>query len=72
MGMIPVGGFPGFGGTAVSSKNGCGVFDPEVRLGVLEDEIGLQTGRNTLIHAIKLAKIFKAGKDALSRGEGWI
>jgi len=67
LGMIPVGGFPGLGGTAVSSKNGCGVFDPKVRLGVMEDEIGLQTGRNTLMHAIELAKIFKAGKDALNR-----
>ncbi|HAU32752.1 MAG: NADPH-dependent FMN reductase [Desulfotomaculum sp. 46_296] len=67
LGMIPVGGFPGLGGTAVSSKNGCGVFDPGVRLGVLEDETGMQTGRNTLMHAVELAKIFKAGKDALSR-----
>jgi multimeric flavodoxin WrbA len=70
LGMIPVGGFPGFGGTAVSSKNGCGVFDPGVRLGVLEDEIGLQTGRNTLMHAIELARIFKAGKETLSLREG--
>ncbi len=68
LGIIPVGGFPGLGGTSVSSKNGCGVFDPSVRLGVLEDEIGLRTGKDTLKHAIELAKIFKAGKEAISSG----
>ncbi|MEW6275120.1 MAG: flavodoxin family protein [Bacillota bacterium] len=69
LGMIPVGGIGGLGAGAVSSRGGTGMFDRENRLGVLEDEYGLETGRKTIQRAVELARIIKAGKQVLAGGE---
>lgn len=66
LGMIPVGGIGGLGAGAVSSKGGTGQFERENRLGVLDDEYGIETGKKTLRRAVLLARIIKAGKEALS------
>jgi len=66
LGMIPVGGIGGLGAGAVSSKGGTGLFERENRLGVLDDEYGIETGKKTLRRAVLLARIIKAGKEALS------
>ncbi len=67
LGMIPVGGIGGLGAGAVSSRGGAGTFAPENRLGVLEDEYGLETGRKTVRRAVELAKIIRAGQEALAK-----
>lgn len=43
------------GVSAVSSRNGDGVFDPQVRLGVNEDEAGIRTVEAQLSRALELA-----------------
>lgn len=65
LGMIPVGS-GGFGAGAVSSKGGTGRFERENRLGVLDDEYGIEAGKKALRRAVLLARIIKAGKEALS------
>ncbi len=69
MGLITIGGFPGYGGGALSSKNGTGIFDAKKRLGVLEDEYGLETGKKTAAHALELARIIKAGKEVIAQNQ---
>jgi multimeric flavodoxin WrbA len=64
LGMIPVGS-GGLGAGAVSSKGGTGRFAPEDRLGVLDDEYGIEAGKKALRRAVLLARIIKAGKEAL-------
>lgn len=67
LGMIPVGGIGGLGAGAVSSRGGTGLFERDKRLGVLDDGYGLETGKNTLRRAVELARIIKAGKEALAK-----
>lgn len=69
LGLIPIGGFPGYGGGALSSKNGTGIFNAKKRLGVLEDEYGLETGKKTAAHALELARIIKAGKEIITQNQ---
>lgn len=65
--MIPVGSGAGsqLGAVVVATKDGTGRFDPEDRLGVLNDEFGLNTVRGTVNNAVELARLIKAGKEAL-------
>jgi multimeric flavodoxin WrbA len=49
------------GGSAVSSEHGMGVFDRNIRLGVLRDEGGLASGRKIMERAVELAEIVKYG-----------
>ena len=54
-----------FGAGGVSSFGGTGKFDPKDKLGILKDEWGLNGARALARRAVELAKIIKAGKEAL-------
>ena len=62
--MIPVSvhkGISPLGASAVSSKNGSGVFDPSVRLGIEHDEDGSLSAKALMERAVGLARIIKKG-----------
>ncbi len=67
--MIPVGSGAGciFGGGANATLNGTGKFDPEYRHGVLKDDFGMNTARNTVRNVVELARLIKAGKESLQK-----
>jgi len=46
-----------FGASAYASPQGSGDFDPEVRLGIENDELGLQSARLIMRRALELAKL---------------
>ncbi len=50
------------GASAVSSRNGEGWFEKEVRLGVLNDKAGLKSGEMLIKRAIEVAKAMKGEK----------
>lgn len=45
------------GASAVSSRHGQGVFDPEVRLGVTQDQAGLNSAKAMFSRAVELAEL---------------
>jgi hypothetical protein len=45
------------GASAVSSSHGEGKFDPSVRIGILEDQAGLDSGRALLSRALELLEL---------------
>lgn len=47
------------GASAFASAQGSGEFDPAVRLGIEDDELGLQSGRLIMRRAIELARLTK-------------
>ncbi|HOO47643.1 MAG TPA: flavodoxin family protein [Deltaproteobacteria bacterium] len=47
------------GASAVSSREGTGVFDPEIRLGVENDQAGLDSAAAVMERAIELAGLIK-------------
>lgn len=47
------------GASALASANGCGDFDPSVRLGILDDEAGLESAKAIMVRALELAGIMK-------------
>jgi len=60
--MLPVGchnSISPLGASAVSSKNGHGIFEGDVRCGVMEDKAGLKSGEMLVKRAIEVAKAFK-------------
>jgi multimeric flavodoxin WrbA len=63
-GMISV----GRGGMALTSLEGRGKVTPGVRHMVLEDGLGVLTAKGAVQRAADLAKIIRAGKEALKRG----
>jgi len=54
-----------WGATGLSSEGGTGKFDPDVRLGVLNDELGLRSARTVGKRVAEVSKIIKAGKGLL-------
>ena len=53
------------GAGAVSSRDGKGKFEKEIRHIVLEDEIGVTSVKHLVDRMVELARIFKAGQNAL-------
>lgn len=61
--MLPVGchhSISPLGASAVSSRHGEGIFEKEVRLGVLEDKAGLLSGEMLVKRAVALARKMEA------------
>ena len=56
-----------FGAGGTSSFGGTGKFDPKDKLGILKDEWGLNGARALAKRCVELARIVKAGKQAISR-----
>lgn len=54
-----------FGAGGTSSFGGTGKYDPKDKLGILHDDTGLKAARALSRRAVELAKIIKAGKNAL-------
>ncbi|GAW93807.1 flavodoxin family protein [Calderihabitans maritimus] len=54
-----------YGAGAFSSIGGTSKFDPKDKLQVLKDEWGLKQGRDIVLRVIEVARIVKAGKEAL-------
>ena len=65
--MIPVGSGAGsiLGGVACATEGGTGRFDPTDRHGVLGDEFGMKTVQGTVRNVVEMARLVKAGKEAL-------
>ncbi|QTA91267.1 flavodoxin family protein [Desulfonema magnum] len=64
--MIPVSvhkGISTLGASAVASKNGAGVFDPSVRLGIEEDAPGLDSANQIMKRAVELVKLIKKNEE---------
>lgn len=63
--MLPVGchhSISPLGASAVSSRNGEGLFERDVRCGVMEDKAGLKSGGMLVKRAIEVAKTLKGEK----------
>lgn len=73
-GMIPAStlaaGGSQYGAVGLSSEEGTGKFDPNNRLGVLQDEHGLHAARLITKRAVDLARTMKAGREALRAQSG--
>jgi hypothetical protein len=68
-GMIPISAHNSvsfLGASAVSSENGSGEFDPDIRIGIEKDKIGLQSIRAIMNRALELAAIIK-NKEGIDR-----
>jgi len=50
------------GASAVSSRNGEGLFERDVRCGVIEDKAGLKSGEMLIKRAMEVAKALKGEK----------
>jgi multimeric flavodoxin WrbA len=60
--MIPVSSHKGvstLGASAVASIHGSGDFDPSVRIGIKEDELGLESAKAIMERAVELVKLIK-------------
>jgi multimeric flavodoxin WrbA len=65
--MIPVSvhkGISPLGASAVASKDGFGAFDPSIRLGIEEDQPGLDSASQIMKRAVELAVLVKKNTDA--------
>jgi multimeric flavodoxin WrbA len=65
--MIPVSvhkGISPLGASAVASRHGAGTFDPSLRLGVEEDEPGLDSAKQIIERAVELVKLVKKDADS--------
>ena len=58
-----------WGAAGLSSEGGMGKFDPDIKLGVLNDDFGLRSARSVGKRVAEVSKIFKAGQESLE-GEG--
>ena len=56
MRIVGISGSP-LGASALASRHGAGVFDPEVRVGIQEDEDGLKSVRALLDRAVELTEL---------------
>jgi len=54
-----------FGAAGLTSEQGTGKFDPKDRLGVLKDSFGMKSAHNLGRRTVYVARIMKAGKQAL-------
>ncbi len=66
--VTPLHGFSQFGVVGLASEGGSGKFDPEDRLGVLKDELGVQSAHALGRRVVEITRILKAGQEMLSRG----
>ena len=60
--MIPVSvhkGISPLGASAVASRQGAGIFEPSLRLGIEEDEPGLDSAKQIIDRAVELVKLVK-------------
>jgi len=60
--MIPVSvhkGISPLGASAVASRHGAGKFEPSIRLGIEEDEPGLDSGNQIMKRAVELVKLIQ-------------
>ncbi len=60
--MIPVGchhSISPLGASVVSSKNGHGIFEKDIKLGILEDKAGLKSGEMIIKRAVEVSKSLK-------------
>ncbi len=55
-----------WGAPGLSSEGGMGKFDPKIKLGVLNDELGLRSARSVGKRVAEVAKIVKAGQESLA------
>jgi len=56
-----------FGAVGLSSSGGSGKFDPKERLGVLKDDIGLDSARALGRCTVQMTRILRAGRQALGQ-----
>jgi len=68
LGILPVFPRPGLGAIGLSSEGGTGKFNPKERLGVLKDKDGLAQSRVLAENAVEMARLIKAGNEALREG----
>lgn len=64
--MIPVSvhkGISPLGASAVASRHGAGSFDPSIRLGIEEDEPGLDSAYQIMKRAVELVQLVKKNKE---------
>ena len=54
-----------FGAVGMSSKEGTGKFDPEDKLGVLKDELGIRSAHALARRVVEISRMLKAGREAL-------
>lgn len=67
-GMImvsPIEGVCQLGAVGLTSEEGTGKFDPKDKLGVLKDEIGIRSAQVLGKRAVEVARMIKAGKEAI-------
>jgi len=56
-----------YGAVGLSSYGGTGRFDPEDKLAVLKDDFGLEGAKAVGREVVRLARLIKAGKEALAK-----
>lgn len=54
-----------FGAVGMSSEGGTGKFDPEDKLGVLKDELGIRSAHTLARRVVEVTRTLKAGREAL-------
>lgn len=67
-GMIVVSpgeGFCQFGAIGLASEGGTGKFDPEDKLGVSKDKLGMTSAHNLAKRLVEVTRMLKAGREAL-------
>jgi multimeric flavodoxin WrbA len=63
--VSPGEGFCQFGAVGLSSEDGTGKFDPEDKLGVLKDKLGIAAAHALAKRLVEFTRILKAGREAL-------
>lgn len=63
--VTPGEGFCQFGAVGLSSEEGTGKFDPEDKLGVLKDRLGIRSAHTLAKRLVEVTRILKAGREAL-------
>ncbi len=56
-----------FGAVGLSSSGGTGKFDPKDRLGVLKDDIGMESARSLGRRTVQMTRVLRAGRHALGQ-----
>ena len=67
--ILATGGLYQLGAGAYSSLEGKGGFEKEPRHIVLEDDYGILSARMLVDRVVELARIVKAGQEAIGKGE---
>ncbi len=56
-----------FGAVGLSSSGGTGKFDPKDRLGVLKDDVGMESARSLGRRVVQMTRTLKAGRQSLGQ-----